>query len=137
MLPVDVVLAQGGQSSLQWSFHALGLFYAAVLPLTGLLVFVGACLVVALARRPAVVAAYLVLVPLPLLIGIYGSVQGMIASTMVIADSLAEVRLSDLAEGISTALFTTQVGFWATFPAYLVTSIGLLVRAATAKRNPP
>jgi hypothetical protein len=51
---------------LVWMIRSLGLFGFLSL-LTGLAVFVGACFVVYLARRPAVIASYLVFLPLPLI----------------------------------------------------------------------
>ena len=39
-------------SVLAWAFTALGIFYGLVLPLSGLMVFIGACLVVVMSRRP-------------------------------------------------------------------------------------
>ena len=59
-LPAVSLLAQYeehvSQSYLSWMLSALGPFYGLVLPATGFVLFVGACLVVCLARRPAVIA---------------------------------------------------------------------------------
>ena len=46
-----------------------------------------------------------------------GTVQGMIASFDVIARSSSAPNAADLAEGISTALFTTLVGLCIAIPA--------------------
>ncbi len=119
-------------SYLAWMYQALGIFYALVLPLTGMLLFIGACLVVAMNRRPAVIAAYLVFLPLPLLIGLFGSIQGAISAYSVIAVSSASPDPAEIAAGISTALFSTLVGFIVSFPAYFVTAIGLFFRAVTS-----
>ena len=51
------------------------------------------------------------------MIGLFGTVQGMIASFQVIASGGASPKPSDLAEGISTALFTTLVGLAVAIPA--------------------
>ncbi len=51
------------------------------------------------------------------MIGLFGTVQGMIASFQVIAVGGATPKPSDLAEGISTALFTTLVGLAVAIPA--------------------
>ena len=119
------------QSYLAWMYNSLGPFYGLVIPLAGFVVFVGACLVVALNRRPAVIAAYLVFLPLPLLIGIFGSIRGFIMSYSVIATSVVTPKPSDVAGGISTALFTSLVGLFVTFPAYFVAATGLFVRTVT------
>ena len=51
------------------------------------------------------------------MIGLFGTVQGMIASFRVIATSPNTPKPSQLAEGISTALFTTLVGLAIAIPA--------------------
>ncbi|KAA5546055.1 MotA/TolQ/ExbB proton channel family protein [Roseiconus nitratireducens] len=51
------------------------------------------------------------------MIGLFGTVQGMISSFRVIATSPTTPKPSQLAEGISTALFTTLVGLAIAIPA--------------------
>lgn len=51
------------------------------------------------------------------MIGLFGTVQGMIASFRVIATSPQTPKPAQLAEGISTALFTTLVGLAIAIPA--------------------
>ncbi|OHB71273.1 MAG: biopolymer transporter ExbB, partial [Planctomycetes bacterium RBG_13_63_9] len=51
------------------------------------------------------------------MIGLLGTVQGMIASFSVIATSPTTPKPSQLADGISTALFTTLVGLFIAIPA--------------------
>jgi biopolymer transport protein ExbB len=51
------------------------------------------------------------------MIGLFGTVQGMIASFRVIATSPQTPKPSELAAGISTALFTTLVGLAIAIPA--------------------
>ena len=51
------------------------------------------------------------------MVGLLGTVQGMIASFSVIANSPVQPKPSDLAKGISTALFTTLVGLFIAIPA--------------------
>jgi len=94
------LLAQGSdpmrQSYLGMMRMGLGPIYALLLPLSGFLVFVGACLVVALNRRPAVIASYLVILPLPLLIGLFGTLHGFLASYQVIYISEATPKMANL-----------------------------------------
>ena len=127
-----LLLAQAGEpvndSVLGWMARSMGPFYGPVIPLTGFVVFLGGLLVVASSRRPAVIAAYLVFVPLPLLIGLFGSIHGIIASYSIIAMSTTQPKPSEVAQGISLAMSTSLVGFLATFPAYFVVSIGLFLR---------
>ena len=51
------------------------------------------------------------------MIGLFGTVQGMISSFRVIATSPSTPKPADLAKGISTALFTTLVGLAVAIPA--------------------
>jgi len=127
----EVLLDQGqtaAPSLVQWFFSSMGLFYTALLALSGLGVFVGACLVVALSRRPAVIAAYLVLLPLPVLVGVIGYFDGKITAYRVIAMSEVTPRPSALAQAESTALSTVIVGVIVSIPAYFVVAFGLLAR---------
>lgn len=58
------------------------------------------------------------------MIGLMGTVWGMIQSFRVIADSPTQPKPKDLAEGISTALFTTLEGLVVAIPA--IVAYGLL-----------
>jgi biopolymer transport protein ExbB len=51
------------------------------------------------------------------MIGLFGTVHGMIASFQIIAVGGATPKPADLAEGISTALFTTLIGLAIAIPA--------------------
>jgi biopolymer transport protein ExbB len=51
------------------------------------------------------------------MVGLLGTVDGMVASFQVIASSTTQPKPSELAEGISMALITTLVGLWLAIPA--------------------
>ncbi len=51
------------------------------------------------------------------MVGLLGTVDGMVASFTVIANSSVTPKPSELAQGISTALVTTLVGLWLAIPA--------------------
>lgn len=51
------------------------------------------------------------------MIGLFGTVHGMINSFQVIANNSTTPKATDLAEGISTALFTTLIGLFIAIPA--------------------
>jgi hypothetical protein len=122
------------QSYLSWMYQSLGPIYILLLPLSGFMIFVGACLVVALNRRPGVIASYLVFVPLPLLIGVFASVHGLITALAVIAMSDAgDVPVHVWAEAWSVALLSTFVGFFVSAPSYAVVSLGLFLRTLAAR----
>jgi len=57
------------------------------------------------------------------MIGLLGTVQGMIASFNVIAFATTAPKPKDLAEGIATALFTTLVGLSVAIPAIAANNI--------------
>jgi biopolymer transport protein ExbB len=57
------------------------------------------------------------------MIGLLGTVQGMIAAFTVIATSTSTPKPSKLAEGISTALFTTLVGLMIAIPAIAIYNV--------------
>ena len=57
------------------------------------------------------------------MIGLLGTVQGMIQSFHVIATSPGSPKPADLAEGISRALFTTLIGLFIAIPAIAIYSI--------------
>jgi biopolymer transport protein ExbB len=51
------------------------------------------------------------------MVGLLGTVDGMVQSFQVIAQSTTQPKPSELAEGISMALITTLVGLWLAIPA--------------------
>lgn len=51
------------------------------------------------------------------MVGLLGTVDGMVASFQVIAQSESQPKPSQLAQGISMALITTLVGLWLAIPA--------------------
>jgi hypothetical protein len=122
---------------LQWMFYSLGLFYFVLLCGSGLAVFIGGLLVVALNRRPAVIAAYFPFVLLPLLIGLFATFDGFIRSMSVVATSAGAPQASHVAEGISTGLFSSLFGLGAMFPAYFVVATGLFLRTLFAEKPHP
>lgn len=57
------------------------------------------------------------------MVGLLGTVDGMVQSFMTIARSDTTPKPSELAQGISTALITTLVGLWLAIPAVTIYSI--------------
>ena len=87
------------------------------------------------------------------MLGLMGTVQGMIASFQVIAQSTSSPKPAELADGISTALFTTLEGLAVAIPAMIAYSLlrnrvaryvlevgmvseGLMARFATLGKKP-
>ena len=126
------VPAQGiapNQSLLGWMLNSLG--WADLLALTaGLLIFAGACRLVMRKSQPAVLAAYLVLLPLPVLISNSGTLKGMISSfTVIAATPDLQVTTADFAGGIAVCLMSLFVAMMISAPSYLLLATGLLFRA--------
>jgi biopolymer transport protein ExbB len=57
------------------------------------------------------------------MVGLLGTVDGMVAAFQVIARSSTQPKPSDLAQGISMALITTLVGLWLAIPAIAIFGI--------------
>ena len=124
------------QSVLSWAITSLGPVFAPLILGSGVLIFLGACVVVLFQRRPSVIAAYLVFVPLPWLMGILGTCWGGLQTLSAIAMSEVAPKPSELAAGISTSLFSSLVGLVASLPAYLVVAMGLLIRTLWQRDDP-
>ena len=113
---------------------ALSSFSAVLALVTAALIFFGACYLLATKRRPAVLAAYLVLLPLPVIISISGWISGTIASLSVIAASPdLPITNQDIAGGFATSLISLYAAMLASAPSYFVLAYGLLMRTL----NPP
>ena len=74
-------------SFFEWTLAGLASVSSILMLLSALLIFVGACYLVATKRRPAVLGAYLVLLPLPVIISLCGWIKGSINSLIVIAST--------------------------------------------------
>ena len=117
------------QSFLMWMFSALGWRYTFLLPLAASFAFVFVLLVVLRGKGPAMTGALLFLVPLPVLVGIVGFVDGLVASFQVISMSQTVPKPSQWAMGISMSLVSIWVGLLFSVPSYFVALIGLIVRS--------
>lgn len=122
------------QSFLMWMIQALGIF-GLIVPVLALAIFLGACVVVATSRRPAVIAAYLAFVPLPFVISVMGFLKGIVSSFSVIAMAGVTLKGSEIAGGVSESALVLYVGLISTLPSYLVVAIGLFVRTVTASEK--
>ena len=121
------------QSLLSWMFTALGFPYVILLPLTGVMCFVLALLIVVRGKGPMAAASLILVVHIPPLIGVFAAIQGAIASYTVIAMSAATPKPSEVAAGISTALVAPMVGMLLMIPGYATAVLGSFVRSFVAK----
>jgi len=102
------ILAQAippGVSNLAWALDALSSISAILAILAGVLIFCGASYLVFAKRRIAVIAAYLVVLPLPVMIALCGWMNGTISSLTVIAASPnLQLTTADIAGGVASSL---------------------------------
>ena len=123
------------QSFLSWTITALGFPYLMLLPLAGLLCFLLALVVVLRGKGPMAAAALILIVPVPLLIGVFAAIQGGISSYTVIAASATTPKPSEVALGVSTALIAPLVGMLLMIPGYTIAALGAFIRALAAKTD--
>lgn len=123
-------------SYLQWMYQSLGIPYAFLLPLVGLICFFLTLIIVLRGKGPMSVAALILVVHIPLLLGIFAGMQGMIASYQIAAMSQATPQPAQLAEGTSTALIAPMVGMLLVAPSYAMAAIGAIIRSFTGNADP-
>lgn len=124
---------QVGQSYLGWMLAALGVPYMILLPLAGLVCFLLALILVLRGKGPMAATALILIVHVPLLIGVFAAIQGGIASYRVIAMSETAPKPSEVAAGVSVALFAPLVGMLLMVPGYAAAAVGAFIRAIAAK----
>jgi hypothetical protein len=128
----SLILAQAippGTSLGEWLVGAMGTFFSLMVLASGLLIFAGSWYLVSTGKRPAAFAAYLVLLPLPVLIAICSCMSGMVSSLTVIA-STPGISLSteDVAAGVASSLAMVLYAILVSAPTYFVLAFGLLTR---------
>ncbi len=122
-------------SLLAWIFNSLGFAYSVLLPLLAVVGFVLTLIIVLRGQGPLAAAALLLIVHMPLLVGAFAALQGMMASFLVIAISGTAPKPAEVAEGISTALVAPFVSLLLIVPAYLTATIGGFIRCL--RSSPP
>lgn len=116
-------------SYLEFLFQALGFRYTVLLPAVGLLAFVFVLVLVIRGKGPALTGALLFLVPLPVLLGVFAAIDGMLASFQVIAMSNTAPKPSEYAMGISMSVVSVYLGFLLALPSFVLATCGLVARA--------
>ncbi len=117
------------QSFFDWIYLALGLQYTILLPLAGLISFVLALVLVLRGKGPMAAAALVLIVPLPLLVGLYATVEGVIVTYTIIAMSPTAPKPDEMLYGVSMSMVGVWTGLLLMVPSYLVAVVGALVRA--------
>lgn len=116
------------ESYLGWMIRCMGIV-GLLIPVAGLFCFALTLIVVIRGQGPFAFAALALLVPIPFLLGLLGTLQGMILSLQVIAVSSIAPKPSEVSDGIATALFNPLIGLICMTPSYLVATVGSIVRA--------
>ncbi len=129
------VAAPVQQTMLQWFLVSLGFRYAMLLSLAGLLSFVLALFIVLRGKGPLAGSALMLIVHVPLLIGVYAAIDGLMRVYLVIAGSDVTVKASEVANGYSTALVAPLVGMALMVPGYAIAALGSLIRSLSENRE--
>jgi hypothetical protein len=114
---------------LEWYIQSLGWMYTLLLPLSALIAFVLTVALLVFGKGRFTGAALLFIVPLPLLLGMLGTVDGMITSLQVIDSRTSAIPSYEVAYAASSSLATAVVGLWLTVPNWLLATVGLFIRA--------
>ncbi len=105
--------------------------------MSGVLIFVGACYLVFHKRRPAVLSAYLVLLPLPVMISLCDWMFGMYRSFSAIAAMPnLPVTTAEVAAAMADSLLGLLFAILVSAPTYVVLAIGLLLRTLRSTDSP-
>jgi hypothetical protein len=118
-------------SFLSWIFAALGFKYVILLTVSASLAFVLTLIVVVRGRGPMAGVALMLIIPLPLLIGIFAAIEGGVSSCNEIA-VVADPAPGRVAEAISIMLVAPMVGMLLMAPTYILAALGSLFRSLSA-----
>ena len=116
------------ESFVGWMIRCMGPI-GKLIPVAGFICCVLTLTVVIKGQGQFAVAALVFLVPIPALLGLFGTVWGMILSLQVIAASSVAPSPSEVSDGIATSLFNPMLGLIAMTPSYLVATPGLFIRS--------
>jgi hypothetical protein len=138
MAQVPVVLAQFDEpedkSFLLWLLESLGLF-GMLAVLAGVVIFFGSWIVIFTTRRPAVIASYLVFLPLPLLLAIAGALKGLVGAFSLVGMSGVEVKQVQIIGALSEALVLPLSALLVTIPSLVIVAFGLFIRTLSTERG--
>ncbi len=125
-------LAPVQQSFLSWILTALGFKYAILLPVSALVGFVLTLIVAVRGKGPMAGVALMLIMPVPLLIGVFAAIEGGISSYKAIAMLPKDPAPGRDAAVISTLLVAPMVGMLLMAPSYMLAILGSLVRSFSA-----
>ena len=122
------------QSRFMWMLSAMG-FEVIFLLAAAAIAFAVVLLMILRGKGPAMVGAILLIVPLPLYVGLMGALKGIVASSSVIALSDASLKQSEIFMALAEMFLLIRVGAFLTIPAFLLATVGLIVRALQREPN--
>ena len=117
------------ESFVGWMLRCMGLV-GFLIPFAGVFCFALTLVVVMRCHGPFALAALVFIVPIPFLLGLFGTLQGMILSLQVIATSSVMPKPSEISDGIATSLFTPMLGLVFMTPSYLAAILGSVIRSS-------
>jgi len=120
------------QSFVSWIFTALGFKYAILLAVSALVGFVLTLIVITRGKGPMAAVALVLIMPVPLLIGVFAAIEGGISSYRVIATLQKGPAPGQDAAAISTLLVAPMVGMLLMAPSYILAILGSLFRSFSA-----
>jgi len=119
------------ESMLLFSFNALGWRYTLAIPFFAFLAFVLALILVIRGRTWATGPATLMVVAMPMLVGVFAWIEGLMVGYLTFASSPVITRSNDLYAGYAASIVPPMVALLLSVPAYLVALVGLFLRAMT------
>lgn len=125
------------QSFLSWILTALGFKYAILLPVSALVGFVLTLIVVVRGKGPTAGVALVLIIPVPLLIGVFAAIEGGISSFKEIATRATDPAPGQVAAIISTLLVAPMVGMVLMAPSYILAILVSSVRSFSADPRVP
>ncbi len=132
------ILAQvaepGDQNFLVWLIQCLGLF-GMLAVLVAIVLFFGSWIVVFAARRPAVIASYLIFLLLPLLLAIVAALKGLVAAFSVYAMTDTDMKQTHILGLLSEVLVIPLTALMLTIPTFFILATGLFFRTLFAEKN--
>ncbi|WP_417849385.1 MotA/TolQ/ExbB proton channel family protein [Thalassoglobus sp.] len=117
------------QTYLAWMIQSLGGPCLMLLLMSSFLSIIVSLVIVVRGKGPMATAALLLVVHSPFWVGLFFAITGGINSFRVIATSPVSPKPSELAEGISTALFSPLAGLLLMVPGYLIAGLGSFIRS--------
>ncbi len=122
------------ESCMLWLLRGLGV-WGRLSILVAAALFIGSCVVVRVAQRPAVIAAYAIFLPLPLFFAAAGELQVMVSGFPAVARANEQLKPSEVAEAQGKIVVLPASALIATLPSYLVVAVGLLARTVAAEKK--